>query len=102
MDRTPAWWGIYRFIVQGDPLDAILRDIERHRGLRPKASVTLLYNRVLEPRAPGQYANDPTAALLKRCAEGTPDPYDNLLTNEEEPANLDAVPRVTRRERREP
>lgn len=75
MDRTPAWTGIYRFLVQGRPLDSILREIEQHRGSRPKASVTLLYNRVLRPRAPEQYDRDPTAALLRECAEGTVDPY---------------------------
>lgn len=75
MDRAPAWSGIYRFLVQGRPLDEILREIEQHRGSRPKASVTLLYNRVLRPRAPEQYDADPTADLLNRCAEGTVDPY---------------------------
>jgi hypothetical protein len=75
MDRTPAWMGIYRFVVQGRPLEAILREIEGHRGLRPKASVTLLYNRVLAPRAPDRYRADPTAQLLNRNAAGTVDPY---------------------------
>src|SRR5262249_50605813 len=74
MDRTPAWMGIYRFVVQGRPLDEILKEIERHRGYRPKASVTLLYNRVLRPRARERYEADPTAALLRRCAGGTIDP----------------------------
>ncbi len=74
MDRTPAWMGIYRFIVQGKPLDEILTEIEGHRGYRSKASVTLLYNRVLAPRAPERYAADPTAKLLRECAEGTVDP----------------------------
>jgi hypothetical protein len=36
--------------------------------------VTLLYNRVLEPRAPEHYRNDPTAAILRQCAFGTEDP----------------------------
>jgi hypothetical protein len=75
MDRSPAWMGIYRFLVQGRALDEILTEIERHRGYRPKASVTLLYNRVLAARAPARYHSDPTAALLQRCAEGTEDPY---------------------------
>ncbi len=75
MDRSPAWMGIYRFVVQGYPLVEILREIEAHRGLRPKASVTLLYNRVLEPRAPKHYAEDPLAKLLNQCASGTVDPY---------------------------
>ena len=78
MDRTPAWVGIYRFVVEGRPLAQIMHEIERHRGYRPKASVTLLYNRVLEPRAPWRYASDPTATLLRRCAEGTHDPFDDF------------------------
>lgn len=75
MDRTPAWVGIYRFVVQGAGLDRIFREIEAHRGLRPKASVTLLYNRVLQPRAPERYASDPVAAQLQRNAHGTVDPF---------------------------
>lgn len=74
MDRSPAWMGIYRFVVQGRPLLEIMQEIERHRGYRPKASVTLLYNRVLPPRAPDRFEADPTAALLRRCAAGTFDP----------------------------
>src|SRR5205807_764601 len=54
MDRSPAWMGIYRFVVQGRSLREIFREIEGHRGYRPKASVTLLYNRVLPPRAPAR------------------------------------------------
>ncbi|MBV8557363.1 MAG: hypothetical protein JO116_17505 [Planctomycetaceae bacterium] len=77
-DRTPAWVGIYRFVVEGRPLAQVMQEIERHRGYRPKASVTLLYNRVLEPRAPWRYASDPTAALLRRCAAGTHDPFDDV------------------------
>ena len=69
MDRTPAWMGIYRFVVEGRPLDEIFREIEAHRGYRPKASVIMLYNRVLAPCASEQYAHDPTAALLRRCAD---------------------------------
>jgi hypothetical protein len=98
MDRTPAWMGIYRFVVQGRPLDAIFREIEGHRGYRPKASVILLYNRVLPTRAPAHYASDPTAALLRRCAAGTHDPYEDELRAERERrgANPDAPPRVSR------
>src|SRR5262249_15631630 len=73
MDRSPAWMGIYRFAVEGKPLDSILREIEQHRGYRPKASVTLLYNRVLPRLAPAHYAADPTAQVLRRCANGTSD-----------------------------
>jgi hypothetical protein len=82
MDRTPAWMGIYRFVVEGRPLDEIFREIEGHRGYRPKASVILLYNRVLEPRAPEHYAHDPTAALLRQCAAGTHDPYEDEVRAE--------------------
>jgi hypothetical protein len=74
MDRSPAWMGIYRFVVQGRPLKEIMQEIERHRGYRPKGSVTLLYNRVLPPRAGARYWSDPTAKLLRQCAEGTDDP----------------------------
>jgi hypothetical protein len=84
MDRTPAWMGIYRFVIQGRPLIEVMREIEQHRGYRPKASVTLLYNRVLEPRASARYADDPTAAILRRCAEGTVDPA--LSRQDEAPA----------------
>ena len=75
MDRTPAWAGIYQFVVQGRPLDEVLRFIEGHRGYRPKASVTLLYNRVLPRLAQERCEADPTAALLRRNVEGTVDPY---------------------------
>lgn len=74
MDRSPAWVGIYRFVVQGWPLDEALRELERHRGLRPKASVTLLYNRVLPELDPDRAFRDPTAWLLRSCAAGTKDP----------------------------
>ena len=70
MDRSPGWMGVYRFIVQHRPLDEIMKEIERHRGYRPKASITLLFNRVLECRAPEQYKKDPTAALLRKYANG--------------------------------
>jgi hypothetical protein len=69
-DRTPAWVGIYRFVVQSRPADEIMREIERHRGSRPKASVTLLFNRVFSNLAPERYAHDPTAQLLRRYAAG--------------------------------
>jgi len=68
MDRSPAWMGIYRFVVQGWPLCDAIKDVERHRGLRPKGSVTVLYNSVLPRLAPERTAQDPTAALLRECA----------------------------------
>src|SRR5262249_15018345 len=82
MDRTPAWVGIYRFVVEARPLDEVLRFIEQHRGYRPKASVTLLYNRVLPRLAPERAGADPTARLLRRCASGTVDPYFRQLRDE--------------------
>ncbi|WZO99716.1 protein tyrosine phosphatase [Isosphaeraceae bacterium EP7] len=93
MDRTPAWVGIYKFVVQGKPLDGIFREIEAHRGHRPKASVTLLYNRVLPPRAPGQYAEDPTAPILREIAHGIVDPHDAAIASNEGPK---ANPRLAR------
>jgi hypothetical protein len=95
MDRSPAWMGIYRFVVQGRPLKEILCEIEGHRGYRPKSSVTLLYNRVLPPRAPDRYAADPTAQLLRRCAAGTADPYEESLARE-----LAAADRASRERRK--
>ncbi len=90
MDRTPAWAGIYRYVVEGWKLDDVMRFIEEHRGYRPKASVTLLYNRVLARLAPERFKDDPTAALLQRCAEGTVDPYYTQLRAEEARANRKA------------
>jgi hypothetical protein len=97
MDRTPAWVGIYRFLIEGVPLDEIIRFIEQHRGYRPKASVTLLYNRVLAARAPARYAADPTAQVLERCAQGTVDPYYEQLREEQARANPRAAERVSQR-----
>ncbi|MDR3632433.1 MAG: protein tyrosine phosphatase [Isosphaeraceae bacterium] len=94
MDRTPAWWGIYRFVVQGDPLNDILRDIERHRGYRPKSSVTLLYNRVLPRCAPEHYRQDPTAARLVAWAHGAHDPDEALIEAGTGVANPGTAPRV--------
>ena len=70
MDRSPGWMGVYRYLVQGRPLDAILREIEAHRGYRPKASITLMFNRVLGSRAPARYRDDPTGQRLVECAHG--------------------------------
>ncbi len=79
MDRSPAWMGLYRFVVQGWSLADALREIECHRGLRPKASVTLLYNRVIPHLAPERTAQDPTVRLLRQCAVGTADPVDKAI-----------------------
>jgi len=94
MDRTPAWMGIYRFVVQKRPLEEILQEIEHHRGYRPKASVTLLYNRVLPFFAPERFAQDPTAAMLKRCAERVPKPGPGLTGRPNSVPNPEATPRV--------
>jgi protein tyrosine phosphatase (PTP) superfamily phosphohydrolase (DUF442 family) len=75
MDRSPAWMGLYRFLIEGVPLNAVFGEIERHRGSRPKAVVSLQYNRKLPPRAPARFAADPTAQRLRRCIAGTVDPF---------------------------
>ncbi len=75
MDRSPAWMGLYRFLIEGKPLADALREIERHRGTRPKAVVTLQYNRKVPLRAPERYATDPAARLLTRNAATTRDPF---------------------------
>jgi hypothetical protein len=87
MDRTPAWAGIYRFVVENWTLDEVFRFIEAHRGYRPKSSVTLLYNRVLQRLAPERFKADPASAALLRNAEGTIDPYYEQLRVELEGAN---------------
>jgi hypothetical protein len=51
-------------------MDEVMREIERHRGARPKASMTLLFNRVLSALARERYDRDPTAQLLRRYAAG--------------------------------
>jgi Tyrosine phosphatase family len=94
MDRTPAWVGIYRFLVQGRPLLEIMQQIERHRGYRPWASVIVLYNRVLSPRGGVRYWADPTAALLRGCAEGRPGALATAARRELADANRRAAPRV--------
>ncbi len=94
MDRSPAWMGIYRFVVENRPLDQIMSEIEAHRGLRPKASVTLLYNRVLAVRAPERFASDPTARELVRNAHGTSDPFLAEVETARRRANSGEPPRV--------
>jgi hypothetical protein len=95
MDRTPAWMGIYRFVVEGKPLVEVMKEIERHRGYRPKASVILLYNRVLPLRAPDRYWADPTAAILRRCAAGALDPVIASQPAESDKMNPAGQRRVT-------
>ena len=78
MYRSTAWMGLYRCVIQGCPLADAVREIEHHRGLRPKASVTLLYNRVLPRLAPERAAQDPMVSLLWKCAARTVDPAGQL------------------------
>lgn len=97
-DRTPAWVGIYRFLYKGDSLAAILRDIERQRGYCPKASVILLYNRVLRERAPARFAADPTSRILLKAASTTHDPYYDQARKQpasSERARGDSTPKVS-------
>jgi Tyrosine phosphatase family len=101
MDRSPAWMGIYHFVVKGRPLGEVMREIERHRGYRPKASVILLYNRVLPARAGARYWSDPTAALLRQCAAGTLDPIMQARTNDVSKMNSSDAPRVTTKPERD-
>ncbi len=84
MDRSPAWMGIYLFVVQGWSLADAIREVEHHRGDWPRASVTLLYNRVLPVLAPERYKNDPTAALLRECAAGTVDPVAQIAARQDD------------------
>jgi hypothetical protein len=79
MDRSPAWMGIYRFLVQQRPLVEVVREIEAHRGTRPKSSVVLLYNWALGRRDPKRYAADPVGQTYRRIARGAPDVYSARL-----------------------
>jgi predicted protein tyrosine phosphatase len=82
MDRSPAWMGIYRFVVEQRPLAEVFAEIERHRGTRPKAIVTLQYHRKLPPRAPDRFAADPTAQKLEACLAGTRNPFERPNWND--------------------
>jgi hypothetical protein len=75
MDRSPSWMGLYRFLIERKSLDEVFREIERHRGSRPKAVVSLQYARKLPPRASDRFATDPGCQLLQRCVAGTADPF---------------------------
>lgn len=94
MDRTPAWMGIYRFVVQGKPLLDILQEIERHRGDRPKGMIYLLYNRVLPKYAPERHRDDPTARILEERAAGVRDPYHELQARAKARGNSPDIPRA--------
>jgi hypothetical protein len=94
MDRSPAWMGLYRFVVQERPLIDAMREIEQHRGYRPKASVTLLYNRVLPPRAGARYWADPTAAILRQCAHGITEAMIATTARNSDDVNLDEAKSV--------
>jgi hypothetical protein len=91
MDRSPAWVGMYRFAKQGWPLVDAIREIEQHRGSRPKSSVTLLYNRMLPRLAPERAAEDSTALLLQKNADGTADPLEQMIARQAEAAARAAV-----------
>jgi protein tyrosine phosphatase (PTP) superfamily phosphohydrolase (DUF442 family) len=72
MDRTPAWLGVYRFVVEGRSLDSVMREIERKRGLRPKATVSMMFARELARLAPERFARDAdTPALVRNVAGGS-------------------------------
>jgi predicted protein tyrosine phosphatase len=96
MDRSPAWMGIFKFVVKHQSLREVMQEIERHRGYRPKASVVLLFNRVLPPRAGDRYWADPTAALLRECALGTFDPMHARRGAAEVRTNIQDSPRSTK------
>ncbi|WP_165249949.1 protein tyrosine phosphatase [Paludisphaera soli] len=100
MDRSPAWVGMYRFAKQGWPLEDVIREIEQHRGSRPKSSVTLLYNRMLPRLAPDRAAEDPTAQLLRKNAEGTADPLEQMIARQGEATAKAAAAAETPIERR--
>jgi hypothetical protein len=101
MDRSPAGMGIYRFVVEGKPLAEIFAEIERHRGSRPKAVVTLQYNRKLPARAPEHFAADPIARRLSESVAGTRDPFlrpnwNNTSTGRRVITRIDPDPNVRR------
>jgi protein tyrosine phosphatase (PTP) superfamily phosphohydrolase (DUF442 family) len=100
MDRSPSWMGIYRFVHQGWSLREVMREIEAHRGWRPKSSVTLLYDYYLRRIAPERYAADTTGRELARNVAGITNPF--LVANEGERSNResrDGVGTATRGER---
>ncbi|APW64187.1 hypothetical protein [Paludisphaera borealis] len=97
MDRSPAWVGMYRFVVDGWPLNEAIKELERHRGLRPKSSVTLLYNRMLPMLAPERAATDPTAAQLRVNARGTVDPAEEIARRAETDAQQSGETSATQR-----
>ena len=73
MDRSPAWMGLYRFLVEGEPLAEIMKEIEGHRGSRPKAHVSLLYDHILRRIDPERYLRDPTRPILEGMVKSLPD-----------------------------
>ena len=77
MDRSPAWMGIYRFLVEGKSLSEVFAEIERHRGSRPKAIVTLQYNRKLPVWGTARFAQDETAKRFPELIGSTRDPFAN-------------------------
>ena len=81
MDRSPAWMGLYRFVVQGWPLADALREIEyRHRGLRPSFCHAPLQSRP-PPARPGCSTLDPTVPFLRETPAGTADPVAGVIAS---------------------
>ena len=79
MDRTPAWVGFFRYREKGWELKEVWKAIEQHRGLRPKATVFLLYHHVI-PRLGVTWPDPaPFTAWLAGLTRGVPDPYDGML-----------------------
>ena len=72
---------MYRFLVQGVPLAGIYREIEEHRGSRPKAVVSLQYSRKLARRAPDRWRDDPSAPILRRAIAAVTDAARRLEFN---------------------
>jgi hypothetical protein len=68
-----------------------MQELEAHRGWRPKASVTLLYNFYLPRLAPDRFPFDSTAQRLLQLAGDTENPYLDLLearANPNDPISL--------------
>ena len=74
MDRSPASVGIYRFVVEGWPLADALREIERHRGLRPQGRGDHFVHPDLPKIAPGITRPGPDVCDVERGVP--PDPID--------------------------
>jgi protein tyrosine phosphatase (PTP) superfamily phosphohydrolase (DUF442 family) len=76
MDRSPAWMGMYRFLMQGASLTSVFQEMEGHRGWRPKASVIFLYLYYLGRLAPDRLEADPLCREMREHVRGIPSPYE--------------------------